>query len=600
MPIDHSIRELISLGVDLTYGEAVAIAQELITRVPTDDHVAPPFGPPSLDNVFIYPDGSVECLACGSTPAVSEIARLLDAMLPRGGKVRVPGGLRYTIARALLEVDVPPFDSLEELSAALARHETGERSDIVRELCARAAPAQPQPKVVPFHRERRRGAPSATDLRRHLRQADEALFNHAHAEQPTRVETVALPGVEALVLRQEPVDVLRQEPVDVPPTAERPAERRWLLAGAVAALIAFSAGYAAIDGINALNRRPGTVSRASSSAPSVAAPASTPASVVGLPAARPADAAPGAVASPSAAPPNSAPRPSPPSSRDALRSTPALSAASRTPAGRGASLVRAVSASSGPTFSPTFASTGTALFFHTGKSSDVRSSLEAADLNGDDLRVMTILDDGAKNYHVRPSPDGRRVAFDSDRDGERGVYVASRDGSDVHRVSEPGFAAVPTWSPDGARLAYIRAEADRPRVWNLWLQDLATGRARRLTSFAYGQTWSASWFPDGRHIGYTHEDRLIVRDLDTGSTHEYESPVSRRLMRTPAVSPDGTHVIFQVARSGAWLLDLHDGSMRCVLTDPTAEEFAWSPDGRRVAFHSRRDGQWGIWLMAPA
>jgi Tol biopolymer transport system component len=46
-------------------------------------------------------------------------------------------------------------------------------------------------------------------------------------------------------------------------------------------------------------------------------------------------------------------------------------------------------------------------------------------------------------------------------------------------------------------------------------------------------------------------------------------------------------------------VDLADGSMRCVLTDPTAEEFAWSPDGRRIAFHSRRDGEWGIFVMAP-
>ena len=62
-------------------------------------------------------------------------------------------------------------------------------------------------------------------------------------------------------------------------------------------------------------------------------------------------------------------------------------------------------------------------------------------------------------------------------------------------------------------------------------------------------------------------------------------------------SPDGTKIIFQVFRHGAWLLDLADGSMQRVLTDPTAEEFAWSPDGRRVAFHSRRDGQWGIYVL---
>ena len=127
---------------------------------------------------------------------------------------------------------------------------------------------------------------------------------------------------------------------------------------------------------------------------------------------------------------------------------------------------------------------------------------------------------------------------------------------------------------------------------------LGTGEMRRLTSFSYGQTWSASWFPDGRRICYTHEDRLIVQDLADGATREYPSPVKAHLVRTPAVSPDGTKVVFQVYRSGAWLLNLKDGSLRCVLTDPTAEEFAWAPDGRRVAFHSRRDGQWGIWMMS--
>jgi len=248
-------------------------------------------------------------------------------------------------------------------------------------------------------------------------------------------------------------------------------------------------------------------------------------------------------------------------------------------------------------YSPAFASNGTALFYHTGRSSDARSAL-AEETLGADLEVMTILDDGARNYHVQPSPDGSRIAFDSDRDGERGVYVAARDGSNVHRISGPGYAAIPTWSPDGQQLAFVRGEPNRPRVWNLWLKALATGETRRLTNFRDGQTWNASWFPDGKAVAYTHEDRLTVLNLADGHSRTFRSPLPGRLIRTPAVSPDGRHVIFQVSRHGAWLVDLSDGSMRCVLTDPTAEEFAWSPDGRRVAFHSRRDGTWGVWIMA--
>ncbi len=262
-----------------------------------------------------------------------------------------------------------------------------------------------------------------------------------------------------------------------------------------------------------------------------------------------------------------------------------------------ASPVRGLSA--GPAYSPSFDSVGTAMFYQA--ESDGRSALMRADTDsrGAILRITSIVDDRAHNFHARPSPDGDRIAFDSDRDGERGVYVADADGTNVRRISGDGFAAIPSWSPDGKTIAFVRGEDEHPKVWNLWTTDIESGQTRRLTSYRVGAPWGGSWFPDGRRLAYSHETELVILDLESGKRRVFRSPVAGRLVRTPAVSPDGRRVMFQVYHDGAWLLDLPDGSMRKVLADPSAEEYTWAPDGRRVAYHSRGTGTWGVWVMAP-
>ena len=242
---------------------------------------------------------------------------------------------------------------------------------------------------------------------------------------------------------------------------------------------------------------------------------------------------------------------------------------------------------------------GAALYFHeqSGRASVLKVAHTAG--SGEITNVSSIVDDRALNFHPRPSPDGSRIAFDSDRDGIRAVYVAAADGSNVRRISGPGYAAVPSWSPDGTRLAFVRAEPAAPKVWNLWTAAPDGTGLQRVTRHRVGQAWGASWFPDGRRIAYSVETRLVVQDLSTGKTETFESPRPGRLVRTPAVAPDGGRIIFQVFREGAWLLDLDTRRMRRVLDDPTAEEFTWAPEGDRVAFHSRRSGEWSVWVMVP-
>jgi hypothetical protein len=168
-----SIAELQEAGVTLEASEAVAIAQQLIRSLREADgrSVEPPYGPPASSNVFLNADGSVTCRGCDTIPAVFDVAIFLDAMLPPSPQA--PGGLRYAVARAMLAVDVAPFDSMAEFSQALAKYEIGPREDVVRRLLQRSSARLVTSLPI---RDRRQPRASVTELRRALRETDLRLY----------------------------------------------------------------------------------------------------------------------------------------------------------------------------------------------------------------------------------------------------------------------------------------------------------------------------------------------------------------------------------------------------------------------------------------
>ena len=578
-----TLGHLLERGVCFQRYEALAIAQELIARGE---------GVPAANNVQLSSDGSVTCINTNGTPAVADVAGLLQTLLPQT-PAQMPAPLRYTLARGLSAVEAPPFDSLDAFSQSLARFEAGDRRGIVRALLQRVA-----------------AAPSAAAVAAPVSVVPPAP---AAAAAPAAVVSAApaVVAAPAAVVHRAPAAIVVRPSAPAPRTpavgpralhvrAESPSRARsaaaplnWRIA-LLAVAASFAIGALGGQWAGLWQQPPASDARPPATEVSAGPP---PAETV-APGSRAAE-RPVSTTGSVPLPPDTdvALVPAQPTQEPAPRQAVAVGAL--VPIGA----VPMIRGDSESAFSPAFVNTGSAMFFHTGGAGDRSSAIamtpDAASWPTGDLRIVKVLDDGARNYHPRPSPDGRTIAFDSDRDGERGVYVANGDGTQVRRVSGDGYAAAPTWSPDGKRLAYIRAEPANPRVWNLWVQPLGGERATRVTGHQFGQTWSASWFPDNQRICYTHEDKIIVRNLSTGESRQFASPVAGRIVRTPAVSPDGTKVVFQVFRNGGWLLDLADGSMRHVLSDPTAEEFAWAPDGNRIAFHSRRTGAWSIYVVAP-
>lgn len=216
-----SLPDLRRAGLVLTADEAVAIALQLIH--PSNDSPAqPPFGPPATARIRIADDGVVRCDGWDATPTVAELAILLDDLL---SKTRhVPGGLRYTIARALHEVDAPPFDSLEEFAAALARYAPQRPHDAVRRLAARS--------------DRRRPA-SPSELRHQLREADRRLYEYkGRVEEQPRPQRrvhgwVAGAVVAAALTTIAAASVVGDRAPDMPPAPAPPPATHLVMPEAV-------------------------------------------------------------------------------------------------------------------------------------------------------------------------------------------------------------------------------------------------------------------------------------------------------------------------------------------------------------------------------
>lgn len=198
------------------------------------------------------------------------------------------------------------------------------------------------------------------------------------------------------------------------------------------------------------------------------------------------------------------------------------------------------------------------------------------------------------------SPSGDQVAFAALGD----IYIQDIDGP-LTRITNDSFVDLdPDWSPDGKKLAYI---SDRNGKMEIWLHDLTTGDQRLLTTRLNEEMAMPSWSPDGTKIAFFTSDyrkkwgngRLMVADVSTGEVEEVYG--STFVPGKASWSPDGERIVFMTMKRHSTryregfnqflIVNLRDGSSRMVTPHPdnslsmrNQNGPIWSPDGRKMAY----------------
>ncbi len=207
------------------------------------------------------------------------------------------------------------------------------------------------------------------------------------------------------------------------------------------------------------------------------------------------------------------------------------------------------------------------------------------------------------------SPDGKTLAF-----SWRGDLwsVPSTGGVARPLTQHPGRDTAPSFSPDGRRLAFLSDRQAGPQVF---LMPAAGGAPEQLTAHSEGYTLEG-WYPDGSAllVNTGRDSSYYPRSNQRFFSVQVGTPATERMLfddygREGAISPEGKRLLFtregeQSSRKGyrgsqaaqIWLHDATTGKFTQLIAEATsARAPRWRPDGKGFYFVSARSGSFNLW-----
>jgi Tol biopolymer transport system component/serine/threonine protein kinase len=279
---------------------------------------------------------------------------------------------------------------------------------------------------------------------------------------------------------------------------------------------------------------------------------------------------------------------------------------------------------------------------------DCKLRIAVASLNNSEsVQVLTEANQGYWD-HENPawSPDGETLCFSDFRD----LFLVPSDGSlpPTRLTTAHAMDRNPVWSPDGQWIYFSSARESTDALWRVRPSDGATERVTLGT----GPEREPSLTADGRRLAYsTYSADWDIKLVDRATGDSTTIP-GDRVDDSPAIAPDGSHLVFVSNRSGSydlwrqqlqghkligpatrftdldgdiatptysrdgrwlaffwvlkqqrdiWILDAGGGVPHQITSEPAFDIHpSFSPDGTELVYISERGGQQGIWVVPVA
>jgi len=255
---------------------------------------------------------------------------------------------------------------------------------------------------------------------------------------------------------------------------------------------------------------------------------------------------------------------------------------------RGGAPVQVTRHTSGNLFFPSMSADGRTIVYEenfglwkldtaSGKSTEIRLNI-ASDVKDNEVELRTIQSE-AENFSLSPSTKRAAIATHGE------IFTIATDRGEVQRVTETFWREQnPRWSPDGKRIAFISDRTGREEVW------IADERGHNLKALSDVDCdkFSVTWAPDSKSLLWSGSDHKLRRVfIADGKTEELVSSDVGNI-GTPQFAPDGQWISYSkqdaLLRSHVYLKSLDGGEEHRIGAQDflTSNGAHWTPDGKKL------------------